>query len=125
MIDFNEMRSLQEDAVKYRNMKGRYLEYAKSLEEIKKQLEKVIAELNPVSAVVKESRNIPKQFYTEALADIYLSLRNGNSVTPSFLGTTYPSLNRWHLWRKVLELKGVETRQLKGRGKEAYIARGG
>lgn len=103
-----KLQALERDAQLYRNMRGRYVEYAKQLREAIKVVEGVIKDLDPV---VKEGRS--NTSHEDEYRELYDLMVKGSHISSDFLATTYG----WPYWtvqgamKTLAKMPGIERRK--------------
>ena len=108
-IELKELEQMREDAIKFRNMKGRYLDYANRLREAVKSLNALIDEMDPVFKKKRLVAQIGK--YDEAMQDFLAVMRSGTHVGIEEIEKVYPALNRFTLFTRLRKTPGIEQRK--------------
>ena len=115
-----EIEILSKKAVKYDNMKERYIEYAKKLKILRDELTKIINDIDPFLEVSKERTN-----FIPYLEELYNDMRSGKYVDVDYIQSKYSEFNRNHnkcnyIMNTLQNYNDVEKRR-NGRKIQLYI----
>lgn len=121
MEDINkQITELQKKAIKYENMRGRYLELAAKLKKAANILNEVATEIDPYINVTAEPGSREK--WDEVVAELYEKMQQGSEVTSELIQKTY-NLNAQksnYITQKLRKMMNVESRKIPGKHMIAY-----
>jgi len=125
MVDLlKQVEELSEKAVKYDNLKERYLNVANKLREAAHQIEEAIKELDPASTVRTRTRTAVNGSVLEKIEEQYKKLQMGFQVTISSIRKDYPELDdktvNYMFYNKLSNAPKVMKRK-EGRSTTLYI----
>ena len=111
--DFNkQLKELQSKALKYDNVKGRYIEAAQKILAICEELRNVAGNLDIAVTIKKEANGMKRtrQEIQTRMEELVEALKNGTTLTSELLEKMYPNatkMQRSYLLLKLSTLKNV------------------
>lgn len=115
-----KVKELEKKADKYEYMKGRYMNYANQLREIKGMIEELIKEIDPVGAIKVRASYRSIKPMIEEFAEL---IQKGTELKSGLIEKAYSDLNKkqvYQIMNKLRTMPFVAVRKT-GRGREIVL----
>lgn len=112
----SQIKELKKKANMYENVRGRYVEHAKKMQQAISILTDVMKEMDPV-ITMRERSGLN---YKEILGELFDKLKRGASIGTDLIQNAY-DLNKnqtMHVYMMLSKMRGVEKRK---QGKKAFL----
>lgn len=107
------VQQLKEKANRYDNMRERYEDYGKKINQAIEILNEVLEEVNPF--LKEKARRKETAHYTELMEELYKKMQSGEEISNALLSNSYNVQNPSYVLAKMMTMPNVITRKEQGR----------